>query len=250
MFDLSNKLILVTGASSGIGRATAIVLSQRGAKVILCSRREAELRTTQEMMTSPEQHEIAAMDLTDTDAIPNWVQQICKRGDRQLGGLVHAAGIGTTVPLRVLNRRRIDEVMTVNTYAALGLLRAAAVKGVPRAEGCSVVLISSIAGLIGMSGLTAYGASKGALHAIVKSAALELAARRIRVNCIAPAWVDTPMLQEAVTGLPGGLSHVDARQPLGLIPPAEVGAAAAFLLSNEARHITGTTLVIDGGYTC
>lgn len=250
MFDLTGKLILVTGASSGIGRATAIAISKMGASVILCSRRETELLATREMMTCPERHNIEIMDLTETDAIPGMVQQICTSRGRNLDGIVHSAGIGTTVPLRILTRKKIDEVMSVNTYAAFALLRAVAGKGVPSPIGCSVVLISSVAGLIGMSGLTGYCGSKAALHVIVKSAALELAERKIRVNCIAPAWVDTPMLQEAVNGLPSDMSHVEKRQVLGLIPPEEIGAAAAFLLSDSARHITGTTLVVDGGYTC
>ncbi len=112
------------------------------------------------------------------------------------------------------------------------------------------MFISSIAGLVGASGLTAYCGSKAALHAIAKSAALELAGRRIRVNCVAPAWVDTPMLQRALTASPGGLPDLQNRQVLGLIAPEEVGTAAAYLLSDAARHVTGTTLVLDGGYTC
>jgi len=250
MFDLTGKLILVTGASSGIGRATAVALSKMGANVILCSRSESGLLATREMMAGPQRHEIETIDLVDTDAIPGRVQRMCTDRGRRLDGLVHSAGVGTTVPLRILNRKKIDQVMDVNVYAALALLRAIAVKGVPQPSGCSVVLISSIAGLIGMSGLTSYGASKAALHGIIKSAAIELAGRKIRVNCIAPAWVETPMLQDAVAGLPGGLSHVESRQVLGLIPPSEVGAAAVFLLSDQAQHITGTTLVLDGGYTC
>ncbi len=250
MFALTDKLILVTGASSGIGRATAIVLSKMGAEVILSARRESELQATRAMMISPDRHAVEPIDLADTDAIPRWVQEVCLRGNRHLDGVVHAAGIGTTVPLRVLSRTKIDEVMHINTYAALGLLRAVAAKSVPKPSGCSVVLISSVAGIIGVSGLSTYSASKAALHAIARSAALELAPRKVRVNCIAPAWVETPLLDKAVTVLPGELSHVSSRQFLGLIPPEEIGAAAAFLLSDHAQHITGTTLVIDGGYTC
>ncbi len=248
--DLTGKLILVTGASSGIGRATAIVLSRLGASVILCGRREAELRATAGMVDSGAKVYVEPFDLTDTDAIPSWMQRLCANHGSSLQGIVHAAGVDATYPLRVLNRKKLDDAMSINVYAAFGLLRGVSMKAIGGENGCSVVFISSVSGLVGVSGKTTYGGSKAALHVIAKSAALELASKQIRVNCIAPAWVDTPMLKKALGEMPDGLPDLQNRQVLGLIAPDEVGTAAAYLLSDSARHVTGTTLVLDGGYTC
>jgi NAD(P)-dependent dehydrogenase (short-subunit alcohol dehydrogenase family) len=248
--DLSGKLILVTGASSGIGRATAAVLSQLGADLILSGRREAELKITAEMLKGEGHVQTEPFDLGDIDAIPLWIKRICEGHDHGFHGIVHSAGLGVTIPVRILNRRKLDDVMTINVYAALGLLRGVATNRSASPDGCSVVLFSSVAGLVGAPGKTAYGGSKAALQLIAKSAALELAEKQIRVNCIAPGWVDTPMLRQAMEELPGGLPDLKTRQVLGLIAPEEIGTAAAYLLSDATRHMTGTTLVLDGGYTC
>ncbi len=248
--DLTGKLILVTGASSGIGRATAIVLARLGASIILCGRREADLRATAEMIDAGATAHIEPFDLADTDAIPSWMQRLCAKYRSHLHGLVHAAGVGVTYPIRVSNRKKLDEVMSVNVYASVGLLRGISMKTIGGEDGCSVVFISSISGLVGGAGKVIYGGSKAALQAIARSASLELASRRIRVNCIAPGWVDTPMMQKALSELPAGLPDLKNRQVLGLIAPEEVGVAAGYLISEAARHVTGTTLVLDGGYTC
>jgi NAD(P)-dependent dehydrogenase (short-subunit alcohol dehydrogenase family) len=142
----------------------------------------------------------------------------------------------------------MDEVMTVNTYAAMALLRGIASKGVSEPGGSSVVLVTSIAGFVGGMGKTIYAASKAALHIAAKSAAVELAGKRIRVNCLAPAWVDTPLLRRAEIELPSGIPELRNRQVLGPIPPEDLGIAAAYLLSDAAGFVTGTTMVINGGY--
>jgi NAD(P)-dependent dehydrogenase (short-subunit alcohol dehydrogenase family) len=248
--DLNGKLILVTGASSGIGRATAIVLSRLGASVILNGRRKEKLEETASLMDHAAQHHIEPLDLSDVDAIPAWMQRLSKTYDSGLSGVVHSAGVGLALPIRAITKAKAEEVMSLNAYASMELLRGTASKGVAAAEGCSVVLLSSVNALIGVSGKTVYGAAKAALHGIARSASLELSPKRIRVNCIAPAWVDTPMLRQALQELPDGIPDLKIRQFLGLIAPEEVGIAAAYLLSDATRHITGTTLVLDGGYTC
>jgi NAD(P)-dependent dehydrogenase (short-subunit alcohol dehydrogenase family) len=246
--DLSGKLILVTGASSGIGRATAVVLSDLGASVIVCGRREEQLRETVSLMNAAAQHHIEPLDLNNVDAIPAWMQHLCARYGSPMAGVVHSAGIGSAYPVRLFNRSKADETMSINLYAAIAIVRGAASKGVAAPEGCAIVFISSLAGLIGVAGKTIYGASKAALHSVAKSAALELAGKRIRVNCVAPAWVDTPMMRAAEVEQPSGVSDLQNRQVLGPIPAQDVGIAAAYLLSDAARFVTGTTMVINGGY--
>lgn len=218
--------------------------------MILCGRREAELRATADMMHAGAAIHVESFDLSNIDAIPSWMQQLCRSYNSGLDGIVHAAGVGVTSSIRALSKKQLDEVMSINVYASLGLLRGVSMKSVSGDTGCSVIFISSVSGLVGVAGKTVYGGSKAALGIIAKSAALELASKRIRVNCIAPGWVDTPMLQQALRELPNGLPDLQNRQLLGLIQPEEIGVAAAYLISDAARHVTGTTLVLDGGYTC
>jgi NAD(P)-dependent dehydrogenase (short-subunit alcohol dehydrogenase family) len=246
--DLTGKQILVTGASSGIGRATAVTLSQLGARVILTGRREVALQETRAAMVHPTEHLIEPFDLSDSDAIPSWLKGLVVKTGAKLDGVVHSAGISKYTPVRTVNRKVLDEILLPNVYAAMTLLRGFASKDTG-ADGGSFVMLSSIAGVAGMPGLVAYGGSKGALIAIAQGAAVELKARKIRVNCIAPGYVDTPLLDTARNGLPGTFEQNEQRQFLGIITPEEVAVACGYLLSDAARSITGTTLLIDGGYT-
>lgn len=247
--DLSGKLILVTGASSGIGRAAAIALSRLGARVVLAGRREPALAETLDCMERRGTHATERIDLSEIDAIPAWLKSVVQRVGAPLDGLVHSAGVSKYAPLRVVARGHIDEIMLPNVYASLALLRGATARDVSRA-GSSLVFLSSVASLTGSPGMVTYSASKGAINAMVRSAASELRAKRIRVNCVAPAFVETPMLDEARASVPGTAERNEARQFLGLIPPEDVAISIAYLLSDAARTVTGTTLVIDGGYTC
>lgn len=246
--DLTGKLVLVTGASSGIGRATAGVLSRLGARVVLAGRREGALEETRQGLESPGRHLAAPFDLADVDGVPAWIKGIAAQAGALLDGVVHSAGVGGVVPLRLLGSEAIERVMVPNLHAALALLRGAASRQVT-ADGASVVLLSSVAGMAGSPGLAAYGASKAALSSLARTSAMELRSRRIRVNCVTPGYVATPMMEESRAALPG-FEAQEARQFLGIIPPDEVGTAVAYLLCDAARHITGTSLVIDAGYTC
>lgn len=249
--DLSGKRVLVTGASSGVGRATAVALARLGARLTLGGRRADALEETRGMLSAPADgaHETACFDLLDVDAIPGWMKTLSADAGSPFDGVVHAAGVSTAIPVRILSKARMDAVLVPNLYASLALVRGIAAKGVG-ADGASLVLISSVSGLAGALGHTVYSASKGALHAMARSAAKELAPRRMRVNCVAPAWVEGPIM-DVVNDIRGdAFQAVKDRQFLGSIPPEDVAMSAAYLLSDAARRITGTTLVIDGGWTC
>lgn len=246
---LDGKAVLVTGASSGIGRATAFLLSQLGGRVILSGRREAALEETRQAMVNPELHRVEPFDLSEMDAIPGWMKEVRQRAGVPLDGLVHSAGLSVTMSIRVSNRKNVDNLMIPNVYAALALLRGISTKGIA-SEPASVVLLSSVASISGSPGLVTYAASKGALNSIVRSAAKELGPKRIRINAIAPGYVETPMYEEMKATTPGEvIRRLEEQHFLGIPKPEEVAVMAAYLLSDAARVVTGTLLVIDGGYS-
>lgn len=246
-FSLAGKRILVTGASSGLGRATAVLASQMGARVVLTGRDAARLEETRAQLGG-EGHHAASRDLRATGEIPGWMKQLTSEVGT-LDGVAHAAGIQIVRPVRVLDDAVLNETMAVNLNTALALTKGFRQKGVC-ADGGSVVFFSSVMGLTGQAGQAAYSASKGALISMCRSLAVELARERIRVNCVAPGLVQTGMaarLQGALT--PAQFEAVTAMHPLGLGRPEDVAAAVVFLLSPAAAWMTGATLVIDGGYS-
>ena len=245
--DLTGRTILVTGASSGIGRSTAVTLSRLGAKLILVSRSPDVLRETETLLEG-HGHSIAPCDLREADAIPKWMKQLAA-DNGPISGVVHSAGMHITMPLRFMTTAQLDDLMRINFTAAMQLTKGLRQRNVGT-EKTSVVFIASVMGLVGQPGVSAYVASKGALVAVTRSLALELAAEGIRVNCVAPGQVESSMAsaqQEQLTA--EQQSAIAAMHPLGIGKPEDVANSVAFLLSDAARWITGTTLVVDGGYT-
>ena len=245
--DLNGQTILVTGASSGIGRETARLISELGAHVVLVGRNRDRLAETLQLLEG-EGHIAEPFDLASTDEIPQWLKTITASSGR-LHGLVHSAGIQRLRPLRVLTSAVLHEVMCTNLDAAVSLTRGFRQKGVC-AENGSVVLLSSVMSLVGQAGVVAYAASKGAVNAVTRALAVELAPEHIRVNCVAPGYVETEMAAELWNSLTQAQrSSIESMHLLGMGKPRDVAYAVAFLLAETARWITGTVLVVDGGYT-
>jgi len=243
--DMTGKRVLVTGAGSGIGRATAILVSELGASLVLVGRDAEKLTLTAERLAT-RNVAIEPFDLSKTDDIVEWMRALAVRHGR-IAGLANCAGIQSFHPLRALTAKALDRLLRVNTVAAAMLLKAIQLKDCGCDE-ASVVMVSSTAALLGVPANGAYGATKAAVLALVRTAALELVDRGIRVNAVAPALVETEMVQrtrqtmttEAFEGMVRG-------HPMGIGRPEDVANSICFLLSSASRWITGVTLIIDGG---
>ncbi len=246
--DLTGKRILITGASAGIGQATAKLASELGAMVICAGRSEQGLAETQAMLAGGG-HRAVQFDLSRTDEIPAWMKTLAAETG-PLHGLVHSAGLNRARPLKILAHKDYADIMAINLDAAIALCRGFRQKGVCDGAGGSVVFLSSVAALKGQPSIAAYAASKGALLSLGRTLALELAREKIRVNCLCPGLVKTRMagqFQSLMTE--EAYRQVEASYPLGFGEPEDVANACVFLLSQASRWITGASLVLDGGYS-
>lgn len=243
IIDLSRKLIVITGAGSGIGRETAIRTSKQGATVVMIDMSENGLKETLFSMEGVG-HSIYVADLTDIDSIDGIIKDIVKKHGI-ICGLVHCAGASSRKPLNVLRKEGFSKVMDINFYSFVELVRQVCKKK-HFAEGGSVVVMSSISSIKGYKAKTEYCVSKAAVDAFVRCMALELAERDIRVNSVMAAAVNTPMAQKAKeTNVTIGASDFTA--PLGISEPYEIANTILFLLSDATKTITGTSILIDGG---
>lgn len=243
--SLENKRILVTGASSGIGRATAIQCSKLGADVVLCGRNSDELNKTYSILDKGN-HNLFAYDLSDLDNIPKLMEDCANSGEK-LSGLVHSAGINAILPLGSINYKKMLDVMNINYFAFIELSKQFTKKKF--SDGGSIVVISSVSSVAGTKGTSLYCGSKGAIDSSVRSLSIELAQKNIRINSVLPSYIKTD-LYDAVAELAGeeAQQRIVSKQVLGLGRGEDVANAVAFLLSDASRFITGTSLVVDGGY--
>ncbi len=248
-FSLSGKKIVVTGASSGIGRACAIACVAAGAKVLLIGRNKTELDITKAATVQPECCTLLVADLTDFEAVTSAIKTTLT-GFGLVDGVIHAAGISTTLPFRNISPEKINHFFEVNVTAALHLSQLLIKPGIVQPGGAGIVFLTSVMSQVGESAKVLYSMTKGALLAASRSMAIELAPKKIRVNCIAPGVVDTPMSQKAYYSQTAEMKdRITALHPLGLGKPEDVANACIFLLSDAGRWVTGTQLMIDGGYT-
>ena len=244
-FTLEGKIILVTGASSGIGRAAAIECSKAGAKVIITARNEERLRETHsQLANAEEQPEWIMADMQKDEDIQSLVEQL-----PVLDGVICNAGISINVPIAFIDREKIQQVLDVNTIAPI-LLTRQLIKKKKVAKGGSIVFTSSISGNNTVTvAHEMYSASKTAITGFMRNAALDLAVKGIRCNAVHPGMINTPMVHS------GKYSEEQLQKDMENYPlhrfgePEEVAYAMIYLLSDAAAWVTGHSLVIDGGLT-
>ena len=247
--ELTRRRILVTGASSGIGRQTAITLSQLGANVVLVARRKEKLEETLSLLEG-ERHKYYSFDLTKIDEIEDFIKCMVSE-DGAFDGVAYCAGISTNRPLNMYTYDKLHALMLINFYAFFELVRVISHKKNFN-KGMHIVAVSSTASVKGNSAQTAYAASKAALDSAVRCMAKELHGKGIYVNSVLPSMIKTEMYQQYASrsGSIGSYDLVMAeRQYLGVGEPVDIANSIAFLLSPASRFITGTQLAVDGGYT-
>lgn len=247
-FSLKNKNILITGASSGIGRQCAITFSQLGASVILIARNEERLKETYNRLEKGN-HLIISQDITEYNKLEEVVNTAVDKVGK-ISGFVHSAGIEMTLPLRSMQPSYYEKMFSINVIAGFELAKIISKTKYINKDWASFVFISSVMGILGQLGKIGYCSSKGSLISGVKAMALELASKKIRVNCILPGVVETEMSNEMFQKLSEeSKKNIVDMHPLGLGKPEDIAHACVYLLSDSARWVTGTNLIIDGGYS-
>jgi NAD(P)-dependent dehydrogenase (short-subunit alcohol dehydrogenase family) len=245
IFDLTNKTILVLGASSGIGRCTAQVCSEFGATVILHGRDEIKLQETRDQLQFGN-HLVFSKNINDDD-FESRLKEFIK--DIQLSGIFFAIGIHKFTPIRFTKNETVTEILESNLISAFKIIHLIS-KIAKKDNSISAVFMSSIASVSSEVGISIYSASKAALNSLVKSSAKELAAHSVRMNSISAGFVNTEMFENIRKNLSDEQSNqLISSYPLGIGTPEDIAYLALYLLSDASRWVTGSNFVIDGGAT-
>jgi NAD(P)-dependent dehydrogenase (short-subunit alcohol dehydrogenase family) len=246
--DFQGKKIILTGVFSELGRSIAGELSHYGASLVLVGRDKEELAGAGGGL-EPGGHDVLLMDLGDPASIVPAIKEFARQHGR-IYGMCHAAQADEASPLSSAEAETVRSILDMNLVAGIELARGVTRRDVMETSGGSILFVSSIAALVGVAGRVGYSASHGGISAAARSMAVELARRKIRVNTISPGLVDAGMAQEVRSRFSDTqIRDIVNTHPLGIGQCRDVARAVAFLLAPQSSWITGTDLVVDGGYT-
>jgi len=244
-FSLEGETALITGGGTGLGLGIATCLAAAGAKVVLVGRREAELSAAAAGIGFAASY--VAHDITRLDKASELVSAAVKASGAPISILVNNAGIHIKKPAVDTTPEEFQSVLSTHVCAAHALNRAVLPGMIERGHG-SILLTASMASLIGIPLVIAYSAAKSAYLGMTRSLAAEVSPHGVRVNAIAPGWIESPMLRKALSGDEKRTNKILGRTPMARFgDPADIGWAAVFLCSPSAKFITGVVLPVDGG---
>ena len=244
LFSLSGKLALITGGGTGLGLAMTEAFIQAGARVVITGRREEVLKEACQKVSGKADYIVN--DVTDLDSLPSMVEEI-ENNYGPIDILVNNAGVNMKKPVFDVTDEEFERIIRTNLTGLFSLTREVGKKMAERGQG-SVIMITSMAALYGIPKVSAYTASKAAVLGMTRSLATDLSPKGIRVNAIAPGFIDSPMLRKAFNDDPERERRVLERTPLNTLgTPQDVASAAVFLASDASGFVTGVNLPVDGG---
>lgn len=248
-FSLEDKVIVISGAASGIARQCAISCSKMGAKLILLDLNEDGLKETMGMVERPKDHYFASVNLTEYVRVGEIIREAVIKVGR-INGLLNCAGISTTNLFKLTKPEELDKFFHVNVYTGYFLAQECTKMGNLSKEGGSIVFFSSVAGSFGEVGKSTYGMTKAALLNLAKHLACEMARKKVRVNSISPGAICTPInMNLPHMKDPEKRAALEAQHLLGLGETSDIANACIYLLSDASRWVTGTNLFVDGGFS-
>ena len=248
-FSLEGKVIVISGAASGIARQCAISCSRMGGRLILLDLNAEGLQETLGMVERPEEHFWASINLLDYDKVSEIIKEAVAKVGR-INGLLNCAGISTTNLFKLTKPEELDKFFQVNVYTGYFLAQECTKMGNFSKEGGSIVFFSSVAGSFGEVGKSTYGMTKASLLNLAKHLACELSRKKIRVNSISPGAIETPInMNLPHMKNPEKRAALEAQHLLGLGETTDIANACVYLLSDASRWVTGTNLFVDGGFS-
>lgn len=250
--EFDGKCFLIMGASSGIGQAVCSTLSKNGASLYMTGRDKDALAHLKAGLDNSQMHRTKTVSI-DKESYQEMQDDLHsflhEKKFESINGGVYCPGIFPIIPLKALTWEMIEEVMKVNFAGAMMMIQMATKKFFLDKKRVSFVFVSSVSGIRGQKAYSVYGASKAALASAVRSLALELAPKNVTINCVCCGHLDTPKNIERDDAMPGRRALLNNEHPLGIGTPKDAAEVICFLLSEKSKWITGTELVVDGGFT-
>ena len=249
--EFDGKAFVIMGATSGIGSVLCKSLAEHGASLFMTGRDAAKLEELKSSLAFYEKHQTQVVTIDEDSyaamqsALQNYVMEYSLEG---IDGAVYLPGVFPLIPLRMISKRNISDVLEINFTGAIIMFKILTNKKTRHPNGMSLVAVSSVSAHKGQKGYSLYGASKAALTSAVRSLALELAPQNIRMNCVCCAHMETAINLQLASTMKAREETLKTQHPLGIGSPEDAVNAIMYLLSEKSKWITGTEMIVDGGF--